>query len=161
MRVLRVLTVVCLLAALVGITGCETIARKATDAAIEKTTGVKVDTQGESVTIQGEDGSNVTVAGGKVPDGFPKDVPVIDGEIEATWESGDGMFISLKTKMSMDDAADWYEKELTSEGWKQETTYSTADSRLYVAKKGERMVQIAVGQQEGVANVTVTVTQPE
>ncbi len=124
MRTLRVVLVLVLVAAMLGAGGCGVIAKKA----VEGATGVKVDDNGDSVTIKGSDGSESTISTGegKLADDFPDSVPVYDGTItDSTVFSSNGVSqwtASVTTPDSVDDVKAFYEQRLEAEGWK--TTFN-------------------------------------
>lgn len=147
MRKALVVALVLALVALVGLTGCAKIAEKA----IEDATGVSVDEDDGTVTIEGEDGASITVndEGTELPEGYPDDAPVYDGTIASAWESTDQgkttYMVSVTTKDSIGDVVDWYKSELESEGWTITTTFKDASSGMINAEKDDRVFYMAAG----------------
>ena len=161
----RAIAVLALAALFVApLAGCRKAAEEATEAAVEQAIEdaadgeVEVDVEGDedggSVTITGEDGE-MTIQSGEgasVPDGFPDDVPLFDGQVtgSTTVSTEEGTVIALTVMIddTADDAAQWFEDELASEGW--ETTFnmdnSSSDMRTvsFVVKKGDRNLTITI-----------------
>ncbi len=167
MKGLRISLVLVLVISALAMTGCEAIARKATERiaeeAIEGESGAEVDISEEGFTVEGDDGSSATFSqNGEVPSTFPKDVPVYEGTIITSVELNEGFTLGIETDDASGDIIDWYEKELGDDGWKQEMKVETEQGAMYGAKKGERTVQIATGEgTEKKTLITLMVTEPE
>jgi len=138
--------------------GCQSIAEKATEAAIEDATGVKVDQDDDSVTITGEDGSSITAGqGGELPEGFPEDAPVYDGDITTSLVTEDSFTIGIETDDEWTEVWDWYLAELDSEGWTSTSELKLEDSGMLSGEKDDRLIQITVGPGSGDgANTMIT-----
>lgn len=140
----------CLLLLALAVSGCGAIAEKATETAIEQSTGVKIDKDGEQVTIEGEDGAVGAVGEDvKLPDDFPADVPVYEGEIKAVIAGENQWTVSLETPDDAQTVLDFYAEKLAADGWKKEMTANTPDGGMYSASKGERAVSVAVSSGSG------------
>jgi len=135
-------------------------AKELTENIVKNITGNDVDIDinedGEtgSVTIKGKDGEEVTFSGSKneLPDDFPSDVYVIDGDIE-----GVGNVVSPKGKMitfginsdkSISDLKDKIEKEMKSEGWKAGMNMKVPEAAMLNYTKGEKSVTITIGKED-------------
>ncbi len=159
-----------LLMVLMATAGCQKAAEKAAEKAIEGATGVDIDTSDGSVTIESEDGGSVEIQGesGDIPEGFPDDVPVYDGDIQTTSKvstgEGTAFYVELTTGDGASDVHDWYKSELESEGWAiQMDTTSTqngAFSGLLMAEKDGAQVSMTFEESDGVTGVFMTVNQP-
>lgn len=153
---LVVLLVAC--AMMFSLVGCQKIAEKATEKAIEGATGVKVDTDKDSVTITGEDGSSITAGSdGELPDGFPEDVPVYEGDIVSSLMTEGNYTVAIESK---DDAAtiwDWYGTELESAGWTRTSEFKVDDGGMISAEKGDMAIQITVGAGTDGDPTTITI----
>jgi len=144
--------------------GCQSIAEKATEAAIEDATGVKVDQEGDSVTITGEDGSSITAGqGGELPEGFPEDAPVYDGDITTSLVTEDSFTIGIETDDEWTKVWDWYTAELESEGWTTTSELKVEDSGMLSGEKDDRLIQITVGpnSNEDAKTMITTFTGPK
>ena len=144
-----------------ALTGCQLIAQKA----VEQATGVKVDKNGDSVTITGKNGETASVAKGKVPDGWPTDVPVYTGTVTMGNKMDTGgktaFLVTLETPDAPKAVADWYEQQLTSQGWtktdRNDANAGGKDVSILVAEKGTQRVAVSASTGEGKTVVTVNV----
>ncbi|MDP2400392.1 MAG: hypothetical protein Q8M66_00290, partial [Actinomycetota bacterium] len=83
--------------------GCQSIAEKV----VEETTGVKVEDDGEKVTITGEDGKKMQLSGaeGSLPEDWPSDMPVYDGAtIDSSAAIRSGEVTNFSAALSTKDA---------------------------------------------------------
>ncbi len=149
-----------------GTVGCQSVAEKA----VEEATGVKVDEDEGSVTIEGEgdDGESVTISGeeGSVPEDFPDDAPLYDATVvgSSSFQSGESVnhSVTLQTKDSIDDVAAFYQDELESEGWEIEGTFNTeadgeAATMISAVKGTGRTIIINASHSEGITDIVVNV----
>lgn len=156
MRFWRVTLVVALLAAMLMVGGCDAIAKKA----VESATGVSVDENGDSTTIKGADGSELTVNNGegKLAEGFPTNIPVYAGTIvdsagmtvnnASTWTA------SIDTADSVDDIKAFYKKELEAQGWKITSEVDQNDTSggrlvLFGAESGDLTLTVTINLADG------------
>jgi len=125
------------LAAVPALTGCGLIAQKATEAAVEKTTGVKVDSSNQTITTTDKDGNKTELSSkqGSYPDGFPSDFPQypggkVDSALKGTTNGQDSFTVIIKTTDAPQDVYKWYLAELEKSGWKisQKMDGTTSDS---------------------------------
>lgn len=167
----RVFIVMLALAFALGLSGCGAVADKAGEEIGEEIAGgilgADVEVEGDSVTVETEDGS-VTMSSteGALPDGFPDDFPVYDGaEIDATSTMAGDDSTDFYVNMYSDDAAkdvyEWYKSELVSEGWTIDSDLFMAtdgeDSGLLSASKGSDQVSIAVSTEDDRTAFTLVV----
>ncbi len=124
---------------------------------------IKVDKQGDKVTLTGEDGEISFEAGGDLPESFPKDFPVYTGaklvnSFSASGEEGDGISVVWETSDSFDKVTDFYKKKLPEDGWKVESTFEQKDSFTSSFKKGEvgGFIGVTIGD-EGKVTISVTI----
>ena len=156
---LLVLVLVVALLALGAMGGCATIAEKA----IEDATGVSVDEDGSSVTIEGDDGSTITYdeEGTELPDGYADDVPVYDGVIDSSWQTSDDngttYAVAIKTEDTTEDVVAWYEEQLADEGWTIKSTFKDASSGMVSAEKDDMTFYLAAGAESEGTAITQTV----
>lgn len=143
---LRVILVLCIAVLALSVTGCQTIADKAAEEVIEQSTGVEVDKSGEDVTIKGEDGTEITAStGGELPEGFPEDVPVYEGEIVNTIKADKGYSVIVATTDDVQTITDWYKAELEKEGWEIKTEMTVEGGGVFTAEKGTSQLQVTIG----------------
>lgn len=143
----KALAIIAALVALVALSGCQMVAEKATEKAIEGATGVKVDKNGDEVTIEGKDGTKVTTSdSGEAPAGFPKDVPVYAGKITASVVADNGYTIGIETNDDVAKVLDFYIAAAGKDGWKKEAEMKVPEGGVVSAKQGERVWQVTVGK---------------
>ncbi len=149
-RITRLLVVAVALLSALALVGCQSIAdkaaEKAAEIAIEQTTGAEIDQEDGSVTIKGEDGTEITASeGGELPDGFPTDVPVFEGPVISSVKSGNSFMVVIETDKSVDEVNDWYKDQLKDSTWK-----------IIFETKSEDGA--AIGGERDDANLQVTIT---
>lgn len=151
-----------LVVALIGLgAGCgKTAAEKATEKAIEKSTGgkAKVDIGTNSFKVNTNSGS--WQAGDKVavPDGFPKDVYVIDGTVKSAFSTpaNKSFSLSIETSKSVADAQAAYEQKLKADGWSITASGTVMNSASLVAEKGNRTTTVGVSPSDKLTIVILT-----
>lgn len=154
----------------VALTGCSMAAEEATEALVESGTGadVEIDDDGESVSIETEDGS-IEISGGEsatLPDGFPEDMPVYDGQIvmaqSVDTPEGTGYNVGIQTSDSEDDVAAWYSDELANEGWTIAAEISNDGDGMmmttYQVEKNGSNSQVVIAEEDGQTQIVLTVT---
>lgn len=167
------LVVLCVLALVLvfPLAGCQKVAEKAAQKAVESATGVKVDQNGDKVTIEGDNGESVEIQGGsssKLPDNLPSDFPVYDATLisasSVTGSEGTSFFLSFETDKPVSDVHDWYKTQLPDKGWTVENdmtnTADGQDSALVSAKKGDLGCQVTVIGESGKTTIETVVNQP-
>ncbi len=129
----------------------ETIVEKA----IEKGTGGNVDISngGKEMTITGKDGAKVTIGGNKIPDNFPKDIPIYPGSTPSgSWSGSNsnknesGHFVVLETGDSYDKVVAYYKAELPKQGWSIENALDSTDAAILTIKKDTRNGSVTIGR---------------
>ncbi len=132
------------------LSGCQQVAQKATEAAVEKATGVKVDTENQTITTTDKDGNTtqLSAAEGAYPDGFPSDFPeypggTVDSGLKGTTNGQDSFTVIIKTPDAAKDVYEWYLTELEKAGWKIEqkmdgTTSESAFGSIVALKDGQK-----------------------
>ncbi|MGI5836469.1 MAG: hypothetical protein ACOX87_08250 [Chloroflexota bacterium] len=165
------LKILLLAAMALALTGCEQVAEKA----FEQATGIKVDQKGESVTIKGKDGEEITF-GTNVPDDL-KDFPVPqgfssdqDGIGSLSSKGGEEVAVAVwKGKTTVESVADFYKKSMPEKGWQEASfitmgdgfqgTYTKSDAEAVVtATKEDEDIEISVLYSKGTKKATSTAT---
>jgi len=149
-----------LLLALVGCSRSKTVSTPGGKVTVEDTGKA-----GESaVTIKGNNGETFTMnsAGGKLPDDYPKDVPVASGAkvvmaASVNNASNNGSNLVLESTDSMDKLLAFYKKGLADNGWKVEATISQEKMTMLTASKDKRALSVHIQEEEGKSTVTQTV----
>jgi len=113
----------------------------------------KVDLSKGTLTITNAKGEtlNVTAGGGaKVPDTWPKDVPVFkDGKVTFVMQADKGATISLETSEAPDKVFEYYEKTMPAQGWKVSIRSQTEQlSMLMMSKEPKRTATVTVSRRE-------------
>jgi hypothetical protein len=113
---------------------------------IQSKTGVKTnlgDIEKGNVTFTDEKtGAKVDVGADKLPDTFPKDFPVYPGAKVTGVLSGSekgkstGVWVTFTTADAKDAVASFYTTNLKSNGWTEESTFSSGDTTTQTVSKG-------------------------
>lgn len=146
-----------LIAAVAALPACKKAQDAAVEAAMEKTTGMKVDKDGNAVTIKTEQGDlKVATAeeGGSVPlpAGFPSDIYLPDGhKVASAMELGGAQMVNLTTAADMAAVHAAADKAMQDGGWKREMAMQTGDSSSLAYSKDKRQVfyQLMKGEEGG------------
>ncbi len=151
-RSLGVVLAALAVAALVAMSGCQAVAQKA----VESATGVKVNKDGNSVSVQGNDGQSVTIGqSNKLPDGFPEDVPVYDpatvtNSMSLASDKGSTFSVQLETEDTVETVSAWYDTELKGKGWTIKGTMNSADSgALITSEKADQVLSVTIAPGSG------------
>lgn len=168
-RITRVALVLLLTLALVAtVSGCQ----RAAERAVEKATGVKVDEDGERVTITGPEGEQAEFgAGASLPEGWPEDHPVyepatVESSMVFSGDEGTQFTVSVTTGDAFADVLAWYKKAAGDEGWNIESEGTldmdgVASGYLYLNKgTTNSSVSIAQGDDGDDVMITMIVTVP-
>lgn len=131
--------------------GCQNVAEKAVENAIEKETGgkAKVNTDDGTVELETEKGK-VQIGKNDLPEGFPEDIPVYENaKITSSVNSAGTFSLTLNAEgEKTDEIADFYKDELKENGWKSVmSTNSGAEGQEFTGlqyEKGNRQVTISV-----------------
>jgi hypothetical protein len=92
-----------------------------------------------------ETGENVSL-----PDDFPEDIHVTDGDILSVIKNvvGAGHMLTMTTKYSMNDLTEEYNKELKKDGWKINSSMVLPTAVLISGEKDGRMLSVSFGPDE-------------
>jgi hypothetical protein len=102
-----------------------------------------------SMTFTGKNGEKVSLdmSGGKVPDDYPKDMPVYEGTKVVMSQTSSEKHTASLVLESMDPAekiADFYKKGLESNGWKIEGTMNMGQMNMFTASKEKRQAVVQI-----------------
>jgi hypothetical protein len=106
-----------------------------------------VDLSGDKVTVKTKDGEMKFAGSGnlKVPDTFPKDIPLYkDARVAQTYSSGGNMSLALSSSDAAEAILDFYSKEMPSQGWAEETSVRHEKGGMGAYKKEKRQVTVSV-----------------
>ncbi len=153
------LSTLCVLgvAMMVAMGGCQAAAEKA----VEQSTGVQVDKEGDSVTIETDEGkATVSGEGTEIPADWPSDVPIyprttvvttVDYEVEGTRNVG----VTLDSTDDPKTINDWYVDEVEKSGWKITAKASTNGNYVISGTKGDQQLSVAIATDLGTPNTAV------
>jgi hypothetical protein len=127
------------------------VGEKIAENMIEAQTGgkVKIDSQGENVTIKSEDGQVQYSAGGqaKLPDNFPKELIVVgDAKIIMSSSSEKSSSVSYVTNDEQSVIVEKYISGLTGSGWKKESEINVSGAAMLSFTKETMNVAINIGE---------------
>jgi hypothetical protein len=142
----------------------EEAAERAAEAAGED---VELDVDGDSVTVESEEGSVTSTAGDELPADFPEDVPLVDGTVafSQTLEVPDGTSwtVLLETTGSVPDITAAATQALEGAGFTidSETTSETDEgtTTFVSAQRDDALVQVTVTTDGDVATASYTVVE--
>jgi hypothetical protein len=126
---------------------------------------VDVNIDGESATVTSEDGTTTMTAGAaaKIPEDFPKDVPLYEkmNVMAVQQDSASGaVSITAQSKDSVAKVAEYYKKQAESNGWTQESDMSQGGAMHMLAySKGERNLNLVLMGDDGATNIQLTVVK--
>lgn len=166
--VLAVIAVIVVLPMLVFAGGALWLSRgdnvtKLTENAIEKASGdkVKIDRDGESVSIKTEDGSFSASAEQKLPKDFPSEVPTLDGQtVEvSSSSSSDGnysWYVTAKTTKSTQEVKEFFENKLAD--WEKGTNSTYNDAVFLSFTKDILSVNLSISPNSDDNNTSIIYT---
>jgi hypothetical protein len=126
---------------------------------------VKVEESGKAgqsaVTVTGKNGETMTInsEGSKLPDDYPKDVPVASGAkivMATSVNNADnkGSSLVLESADSFDKTVAFYKKGLADNGWNVDATILGEKMTILTAAKDSRQLVVQIGESEGKCSVT-------
>lgn len=130
--------------------GCRKLTQRFTEKAIEKATGGAVEVKDDGVSIQatGQDGEPAVFSAGrgaKLPEDFPKEVPLYPGaKITAVMSMGAGHTVTLTTSDDRDAVIGYYKKQLS--GFKQLMAADTEEAQLLSLQKDKLTVNVSASR---------------
>ncbi|HLD20957.1 MAG TPA: hypothetical protein VJB64_02580 [Patescibacteria group bacterium] len=143
--------------------GCfNTVTETTIERQIESETGgsADVDIQDNAITYTDEETGGTVTTGSDIslPDDFPTDFFVYDGDITIISAANipeQGVSLMFSSEDSLEDIATWYEEELTSDGWTRDQGHDLQGQlvRSYV-KENFRMA-VSLAEDAGVTTGTI------
>lgn len=164
---------IALAAALLALTACgkspsERLADAAASAAASAASGhkVKVERDGDKVTIKSEDGKDMMdISAGdgiKLPKDFPDDVYLpSDYKVMTSMKMGQAMVVNLVAPGSLGKMYDQADEKMLAQGWEQTMAMQQgADSRILSYKKPDRSATVSLhAQDDGGVRIGLQVSQ--
>ena len=116
-----------------------------------------------SMTFTGKNGETVaiTMNGGKVPDDYPKDVPLYEGTkviMSNTASEKHAKHLVLESTDPADKIAEYYKKGLESNGWKIEGTMNMGEMNMFTASKENRQLVVQIANSADKRTITQILT---
>lgn len=149
---LRVLLASLAIIALVATAGCAKLVENAAKGAVENATGVKVDESKDGLTISGKDGKGSVSFGDnqKLPERFPSEVPVYEGNIttsvSAAGNDGQGFVVGIDTPDEVSKVYSWYETALADKGWTIGTKMQSEKGASLAADNGKNKLGVMMSE---------------
>lgn len=115
--------------------------------------GVDIDVDGEDVTIESDDGT-ISVGTGDVPDGFPDELTIADGEVVSSVDTPQGAAVTVQ----VDDVAAAFDEasaDLEANGWERAQITETEGSRLAMYTKGDQSAMLIGDDATGQLTYTI------
>lgn len=150
-----------LAAALCGVVACKKQTTIQTD---QGKVVVKQDGKETTATFRDESGKEVTVstAEGKLPDNFPKDMPLPEGvKVAGHISAEEGMSVQLEAKQSPSEVLEFYRKALKEKDWKIQADASFGDSATLSAQREEETASVVVTKGNGGSSITLSYSRKE
>ena len=144
----------------------EKIAEKMIENATGNKVDINVDKNGDkgSITIKDDNGEKVTISGNgnEIPDNFPSDIYLPEGEIESTGtinsDEGDIITVVFNVKEKTDKAAEKISKEMKANGWKSEMNMTTGEGGMQMYSKGDNSVTVTIGKDNNQTQISYMAT---
>ena len=112
---------------------------------------VSVDISGDSVSMKGKDGTTVLATGraATIPASFPKDVHVYKGStVEVAMDMPTSKMITLLAKDSLSVVMATYKKNMSSQGWKEQSFMDMGEQAMLTFEKSERVVSVSISKDD-------------
>jgi hypothetical protein len=157
-----------IVAIFVVIAGCKmalrSIGQNIAEKMIEDASGGKanMDVQNGSMTITTSEGT-VTTGSGKVPESWPKDVPVYAGatvQFSGTNNAGTGqggMALVLSSKEDPEVIVEYYKTTLKAGGWTVVNTMAAQGNTILLFTKGSKALSLSITGASGETSITMGV----
>ncbi|MFA6391537.1 MAG: hypothetical protein WCW66_02115 [Patescibacteria group bacterium] len=163
MKKISLIAIMLLAVAVVAGAGCaKKVSENTAENAIEKSVGgdadVDIDDDSARINVNGSSmawGENVSL-----PDNFPSDVYVTEGDLKSAMETADEAFsVTVESTKSLTAVRSEYETELANDGWDVNSTYAIEGSVTLGGEKDDRMIILSISESEGKTMVIITTTK--
>lgn len=143
--------VVCLAALLVVGPGCQFFGKKAAEKAVEKGTGVDIESEKE--------GAGKKVDTSDIPDEF-----IYPGsKVKERGKAEDIISVAFETADSVDEVEKYYDDKLTSAGWKQharnKVKLESREALLFKWSKDNTLVSLSLEEEDGKTEIGIAITE--
>ncbi|MDD5566970.1 MAG: hypothetical protein PHH01_02135 [Patescibacteria group bacterium] len=150
------------------LTGCgKSSAEKAAEKALETATNGQADVDVSENTVKINTNNSSYEAGENVslPDGFPDDIYLVDGNITAafTYTKDKDYSISIETSKTVSEVKALYDTELKADGWAITSSMVYEGSAAIWAEKENRMVSVGInkGSEDGKNTVVISASKTD
>ncbi len=139
----------------------EVAAEKAGEKIIENATGNKIDIDGDKMTIEGEDGTQITMGDNKWPtDKLAKEIPQMEKGTVYYVANTDDFWTIMLNEVKESDFEDYLAKVESAGFSAEKTVYSDAANSIYTAKN-DKGISIQLNYDLGVEGLSFTVVKEE
>lgn len=127
---------------------------------------VNINVDGDTATVTSEDGgvSFATGEAAKIPDDFPKDIPLYDGAQLVTVQQDTGAGMIALTATSSDPAAtiaEFYKKKAEASGWTRESALDQGGTmHMLTYKKDSQQLDIFISGDGDATQIQLSLTRP-
>jgi hypothetical protein len=120
---------------------------------------VKMDSSDGTTKITTSDGTTAITTSGKLPDNFPKDVPVYKGaSVVNSVQGEDALGVTLQTTDSVQAIADFYKREMAKRGWQEEAAVNIQGNTMLSYVLGDRTCNVVINDAGNVRVITIGLT---
>lgn len=132
--------------------------------ALEQATGGKadVDINNGGVAVKTDKGSIQTGEKISLPEGFPTDVYVFEGDIKASFVNNDpkGYTVTIETNKTVAEIKSAYEKKIAEDGWKKTGVMDFGETVSIAGEKDNRTLSIMVSSgSDGKNSIVLSVSE--
>jgi len=140
----------------------EEAAENAIEAATNGSANVELDTDGSMIFETDEATMEINSGGAELPDGFPTDVYVVDGTIQAAASTAEDAYtLTIQTDKAVADVKAEYQEQLAAEGWAQTLSIDLEGGSSLSAEKDNRTLTVSISHPEDMTIVVVGVYPQE
>jgi len=155
------LVCICLSASILALGGCgikEKAAKAVSEKIVEKALDDKVDINGDTVTVKGDNGEEATIGGGKWPDSeLARKIPEFKkGNIISTMKAEDNVTISME-KVKAEDVRPYLEE--IKKAYPEDSYESEADGVFMYSGSCKDNISVAMHYVSGEGALIITVTK--
>jgi len=144
------------------LTGCgKTAAELTAEKIIENNLGGNADVniKGDSVNIETDQGNWQAGQGASLPDNWPADIYVPEGNIITAINTGLNQGITVVVDKSVAELKDEYKEQMAGLGWNSTTEFSIDNSVILGAEKDGRLLSISIVSEDNQSTMVITWSQ--
>lgn len=142
----------------VALVGIPALAACGDDGTTVSTKDGKVKVDDDKVTVETSEGT--ATVGKDLPEGFPKDVPLVDEDVVSGIQTPDGAWsVVMTSKRSVEDLGDEVAKDFTDAGWTEGEGTEMGDVNIQQFSNDRYEVGITIARTTDTVTVTYLVQQ--